>query len=128
MAEPVLLPESELNAYGVKEYFVNPTFGASSITTYFGGCNVTIVRNSAGNYTITLPKAYRTLLHFTWGFQMASGAVLDMVLASETLATDGKMIFESRVSAGTATDPGNGAKVFIRIVVSSDYMNDKFQV
>ncbi len=126
--DPALCAEGMLNAYDVKEFFVNPTFGAASITTYFGGCQVTIVRNFAGNYTVTLPKNYRTLLHFTWGFQIASGTVLDMVLASETLATDGKMVFESRVSAGTATDPAAGSKAFLRIAVSSDTLNDKFQV
>lgn len=126
--EPVLLAEAQCSAYSVGDYFIVPTFGAASITTYFGGCQAVIVRNSAGNYTITFARNYRTLLGFSGGFQIASGATLEWHVVSETLATNGQMIVEARVAAGTATDPAAGNKGFLRVAVSNDYMNDKMQV
>lgn len=126
--EPVLCSEAQVNAYGVNEFYVVLTLGAASISTYFGGCQVLAARNSAGNYTITLPKNYRTLLLFSGGVQQASGATLQTFVVSETIGTDGKVVIESRIAAGTATDPAAGNKLFVKFVVSSDYLNDKFQV
>lgn len=128
MGEPLLCPEAMTNAYGAHEYFVRLTLGASVVSSYFGGCQVTVTRNSAGNYTITFPKAYRTLLDFSWGFQDASGAILFAVITSETLDTTGQIIVEARTEAGTATDPTAADKLFLRFVVSSDMLNDKFVV
>lgn len=122
-----VLAGSEKNFFGVDEYLVPITFGASSVASYLGGCNVTVVRNSAGNYTITLPQTYRKLLHFNFGFQDASGAILFAVVVSHTLDTDGKIIVETRTEAGTATDPTSGDLLFLCFKVSSDIGNDKFQ-
>jgi hypothetical protein len=128
MGEPLLCPEAQTNAYGVHEYFTRLTFGSSTVSSYFGGCGLVVARNSAGNFTLTLPKAYRTLLGFSWAFQDASGAILFAVITSETLDTDGKIIVETRTEAGTATDPTSGDKLFLSLKVSSDYLNDKFVV
>lgn len=126
--EPALCPEASENAYGVVNYNLVLTFGSSSISTYFGGCSVTVARNSAGNYTGTLPKPYRTLLGFYHGFQDASGAILFAVIRSETIGTDGKFIFEVVTETGTATDPTAGDKLFLNLKVANDILNDKFRV
>lgn len=126
--DPSLCAEAQVNAYSVAEFFVPITFGVASVSTYFGGCQVTVARNSAGNYTITLPNVYRAILFFDAGIQQASGATLQAFIASETVATDGKLIIETRIAAGTATEPATGNKMFLRLAVSRDYMNDKFQV
>lgn len=126
--EPSMCAEAQTNAYGAVDFYVAVTLGVAVVSTYFGGCMVTVARNSAGNYTITLPKVYRTLLMFEGGMQQASGATLQPTLVSETLNTDGKLIVETRVAAGTATEPATGNKMFLKFTVSSDYLNDKFQV
>lgn len=128
MTEPLLCPEAMVNAYGVHEYFVNLTAGSSVITSYFGGCQASVVRNSAGNFTVTLPKAYRTLLDFSWGMQDASGAILFAVIVSETVSTNGQIVVEARTETGTATDLTSGDKLFMKFAVSADYLNDKFVV
>lgn len=126
--EPILCPEAMTNAYGAHDYFVRITAGSAAVSSYFGGCQVTVLRNSAGNFTITFPKYYRTLLSFTWGMQDASGAILFAVITSETLDTAGAIVVETRTEAGTATDLTSGDKLWLRFAVSSDYMNDKFVV
>lgn len=128
MGEPLLCPEAITNAYGAHEYFVRLTAGAASVASYFGGCQVVVARNSAGNFTVTFPKAYRTLLSFTWGMQDASGAILFAVVTSELLDTAGTIVVETRTEAGVATDLTSGDKLWLRFVVSSDNMNDKFVV
>ena len=126
--EPALCPEASENAYGVVNYNLVLTFGSSSISTYFGGCSVKVARNSAGNYTGTLPKPLphparllsrlpRCLRrHSLCGHPQRDGG------------TDGKFIFEVVTETGTATDPTAGDKLFLNLKVANDILNDKFQV
>lgn len=92
------------------------TFGSSVLTSYKGKY-VTVARNSAGNYTITLPKVYRALVGFSAGFVSPSGAVLGVVVDTSTIATDGKVVIETR-SGGTATDPTSGDRLLLTIDVT----------
>lgn len=125
MGEPVLCPEHQTNVYGDVEYKLRILFGASVITSY-RSLHAAIVRNSAGNYTITLPTNYNEITSFTWGFQDASGAILFAVIRSETIQTNGQMVVEIVTETGTATDPTSGDKLFLDIGVSKDTLNDKF--
>lgn len=91
-------------------------FGSAVLTSYKGKY-VTVARNSAGNYTVTLPKVYRALVGFAAGFVSPSGAVLGVAVDTSTLATDGKLIVETR-SGGTATDPTDGDRLLLTIDVT----------
>jgi hypothetical protein len=125
MGEPALALPPRTNVYDMQEFCVVPLFGASVVTSYFGK-DVTFARNSAGNFTLTLPRPYGRIYKFNWGFQDASGAILFCVITSETVATDGKIIFETRTEAGTATDPTSGDKLFLEIGVSYNALNDAY--
>lgn len=123
--EPQLVPAGQSNVYDEHTYKLRVLFGSSVITSYRSK-DATIVRNSAGNYTITLPKNYEEIVGFGGSFIDASGAVLFWVIASSTMGTDGKVIVEVRTEAGTATDPTTGDVGLLALDVSSDYLNQKF--
>lgn len=113
------------NVYEEHLYKLRVLFGSSVVTSYKSK-DATLVRNSAGNYTITLPKAYGELTSLTGTFLDASGAILFFVGVTDTIATDGKLIVEARTETGVATDPASGDKLFIQIGVSDSPLNAKF--
>lgn len=126
--EAILYPEAQSNVPGEHCYNVRVTFGSTSIASYRGAVhNTSIVRNSAGNYTITLPTTYNEVTQLDTGCLLnASGAVLQGVIVSQTVQTDGKLIVELRNSSGTATDPSTGQIYNFIVGVSKDPLNDKF--
>ena len=124
---PDMAGEPVSNVYEECLFRVRVTFGSSVVASYKAK-DVTFARNSAGNYTVTLPKTYREITEFSAGIQDASGAVLFGVITSETVATDGKIVVEIRTEAGTATDPADGDKLFLSIGVSSSVSNDRYSV
>lgn len=105
-------------------------FGATAITSYQGK-HLTLVRNSAGNYTVTLPKAFRKMWGifpggWTLGVGLAEFGVV-IVSGSNFVDTTGAITFEVRAPAtGVATDPATGTSFMLDIVVSDSFLNEKF--
>lgn len=123
MGEPLLSGQDVSNMTGVQVFRAVILFGSSVITSYKGR-NLTFARNSAGNYTVTLPRIYRLLVGAAFSFIDASGAVLFGVVTTDSVATDGTFIFEVRTEAGTATDPVSGDKLICKFEVTNDPFND----
>lgn len=125
MGEPILCSDAQTNVYGKIEYDLAITFGTSSVTSY-SGKDLTFMRNSQGNYTLTLPTNYNRIHEFGCGFVKSSGAILQGCIVSQTIQTNGQLVLEIRNSTGTATDPANGDIAYINLAVSKDTLNDKF--
>lgn len=124
MGEPLLSGVDASNWTGVKEFHAFLSFGSSVLSTVQTREISSIARNSAGNYTITLPRIYRQLVEVRFMLIDASGALIFPVVSSNTMSTDGKVILELRSEAGTATDPDNGSKGMLVVAVSNDPFND----
>lgn len=123
MGEPLLSGEAVSNWTGLCEFYAKLTFGSASLTTVQTR-DIAVARNSAGRYTITLPRPYRALCMFTATQVDASGAVLFPVVQADTVSTDGKVVFELRTEAGVATDPDSASQLMLCVSVSSDPFND----
>lgn len=113
------------NVYDERVFRAVLLFGSSVLTSFFGK-DLAFARNSAGNYTLTLPRSYARITHLSFTMQDASGAILFAVAVTDTVSTDGKLIFELRTEAGTATDATSGDKLFLSIGVSNDVLNDQY--
>lgn len=124
MGEPLLSGEDAHNWTGVKEFHAFLSFGSSALSTVQTREITSIVRNSAGNYTITLPRIYRQLVEVRFMLIDASGALIFPVVATNSVDTAGTLVLELRAEAGTATDPDNGSKGMLVVAVSNDPFND----
>jgi hypothetical protein len=130
--EPSLAKALGTNVYGEQTFRLTLNFG-SSVLTSFDGKDLDAERNSAGKYTIYLPRTYakRVAVHFGWG-KCAAGAVYMPVVLTDAVATanattgGGTLVIETRTEAGTATDPASGDELDITIVVSNDVLNDEY--
>lgn len=76
-----------------------------------------IVRNSAGNYTITLKDVWNKLYMVQSATVFAGGlpANASMGIASESVASAKTIVIQCRAPAGTAVDPDNGALLLLEI-------------
>lgn len=97
--------------------YMNAAIGASGAPTLSASGSIgiaSIVRNSAGNYTITYGSAYARFIYAGRQFVMASGfpAAPNMVIKSNTSST---LVVEFQNSAGTATDPDSGSTLLMEI-------------
>lgn len=124
MGHPLLSGKETSNFTGVDKFHAIVTFGSSAVSTVQTREVASFVRNSAGNYTVTLPRIYRTLVGVRGCWVRASGATLQLDVDTSTVDTDGKLVLESRVAAGTATDPSSGDKLLLEVLVSNDPFND----
>lgn len=105
----------------VVDLYLRVSIGASGAPTLVSGQNkgvLSIVRNSAGNYTITLTDSYRRLLNAEQKFIVATGvpAAPSMNIVSDnvaTLATPTVVI--QTVTGSTPTDPANGEIMLLQL-------------
>ena len=123
--QPNLFADIQTNVDGERHFRVRILFGSSVVTSYRSK-DVTVTRNSAGNYTLQFPKTYEEIVGFTFGMQDASGAILFWVITSETIQTNGQMVVECRTEAGTATDPTSGDKALLHFVLSDSIINQQY--
>ena len=92
-------------------------FGASSAvgsTTYFPGG--TFTKNAAGDWSLTLADTYNKLVGFSAIYNINSATPADLVpqVYSNTVGTTN--IIKFKLLTGTvATDPGNGASLFVSV-------------
>lgn len=76
-----------------------------------------IVRNSTGNYTITLAEGYNSLLFADFMYLESTSRDLTFQLLAEAVATSTAPTVQFVVhAAATATDPTSGGVVLARIV------------
>lgn len=126
---PFLYSDEEENAAGCKKFYGRVLFGSAAITSY--RCkDITITRNSAGNYTLALPKPYDKIVGFSGGFYRPTGVILAArVVTRSALGTDPpSLVMEIVINAGTATDPTSGDELFFCLVMSDDLQNRQHQI
>lgn len=123
MGQPLLSGQSVTNFVGVQSFYAILTFGSSALSTVQTR-ELSVARNSAGNYTVTLPRIYRTLVHVSAIQVDGAGGVLLPVVDTDSVATDGTLVLELRTEAGTATDPDDTTKLLLRVDVANDPFND----
>lgn len=109
----------------VTEIYMKVSIGGSGVPTIASGNAKgvsSIVRNSAGKYTITLQQPYNRLLDCS--SQSISGtsaqAAPMCTIVSEAVATSAAptVVLQYRaIDNSTATDPGSGEVLLIRIAV-----------
>lgn len=100
------------------------TFGASGAPTLVSGTGMgitSVVRNSAGTYTIDLGRAFTNLMAVDVMPVAASAPAAPVVrVAADNVASASlhnlQIVFS--VAAGTATDPASGEAVLIEIVLN----------
>ena len=124
MGQPLLSGKESANFVDVQKLHVIVTFGTTSVTSVQTREVKSFTRNAAGQYIVTLPRNYRTLVGIRGSWFRPAGATLQVDVDASTVTTDGKFTIESRVAAGTATDPATGDKLMLEILVSTHPFND----
>lgn len=124
--EPALNPPCRSTTpTNTAEFDITLVFGSSVLASYKGK-NITVARNSAGKYTITLPRTYGYRVKFAWGWgKCAAGIVLYPVVLTSTPGTasstgGGTFVIETRTEAGVATDPASGDELDLTFKVTND--------
>lgn len=124
MGQPLLSGKEESNFTGIQKFNVIVTFGSTSVSTVQTRDVVSFARDNAGEYTLTLPRNYRTLVGIRSTWHRPVGATLQVDVDSSAITTAGTLDLETRVAAGTATDPTDGDVLMLEVSVSNDPFND----
>jgi hypothetical protein len=122
--QPLLSGKTTSTFVEKEEFNAILTFGSSVLSTV-QAIDMTVARANAGSYTVTLPRVYRTLVEVRWMAIDPAGGILLPVVDTNSVATDGTLLFELRTEAGTATDPDDTTKGMLCVVVSNHPFNDK---
>lgn len=114
---------------GVTYLYFNISIGATGAPTLNQPQSkgiASVVRNSAGKYTITLQDAYNALLDFSMKEILASGApavAVGPVIRSQAVSTSTAptivVQYYDAAGVGTATDPDNGATLIGTITLKN---------
>jgi hypothetical protein len=112
---------------GIVDLFARATFGASgavTVDTVQSKGIKSIVKNSTGDYTITLADGYQKLLAVkhafdTSGASGAAPAAPSMWIKAQSINASNGTIEVVFNAAGTATNPASGEAVVIHIVVKN---------
>jgi len=96
--------------------------GAATVTRAQGVASV--VRNSAGNYTVTLQDKYNALLNSSITLITPTGAPAapQAWVVSEDVA-GAKTIIVQFAAAGVATDPASGESFMVKLSLSNTSLN-----
>jgi len=79
-----------------------------------------IVRNSAGNYTVTLNDIYVDMFHFSVNFVNASGAgVAYVYTVSQNVVGAKTIVFQCKDLSGAAVDPSSGTVMQLEVKLKS---------
>lgn len=103
------------------QLYMQVSFGSTGAPTLVQGSSFvsSIVRNSAGDYTITLRDAYNRLMGMDQRFlNTAAPAAPGMWIKSQAVATS-KTIGIVFNAAGTPTDPASGENVYLIIFLKN---------
>jgi hypothetical protein len=103
----------------VKELYCSMTIGASGAPTLVDRYGIaSIVRNSAGDYTLTLQDNYVSLKFVEAIFLDDNAQDIRVQLKSETVSTTKQINFFTLTGA-VATDPQSGQKLYLKIEVKN---------
>jgi len=113
-------------SYSAKPVVLRATvsFGASGAPTIVSGTGMgisSIIRNSAGDYSIALSRAFGGLMALSHVFNSGASAPAapDMYIKTDSVSSGTaplvRVVFDA---AGTATDPASGEKVLLEIVLN----------
>jgi len=122
MANRRMYQFSGSNIGSVARISMKITFGSSGAPTLAAnnGYVSSVVRNSAGDYTITLADKYNSLLGVRHVFNSGSSAPASpaMWVKTDSVASAGtlRVVFNA---AGTATDPASGEIALMEIVLKN---------
>jgi len=114
---------TERNPTGTAKVRFGLSFGAAGAVTlaYGFGLNDSappVLSASPGQYTITIDKPVFRLIGFTWTWKRATGAaILQADLLTDNSASTGVLIFETKIAAGTLTNPANGDAAFVSLFI-----------
>jgi len=106
----------------VVDLYMNVSIGASGAPTLSSLAQnqgiASMIRNSAGNYTITLSDPYARLMGMT-KTSIAAGApsapLMNVVSSSVSNAASPQIVLQMRNDASVAADPANGESLLIHI-------------
>lgn len=99
----------------VKVIYAEVAIGASGAPTLSRGTGVeSIVRNSAGLYTLTLQDKYNRLMHSDIKQLVSAAEDLQFQLVAEDVDNAKTLQFRC-VTAAVETDPSNGSILFIKL-------------
>lgn len=105
----------------VVEYFGVISIGSTGAPTLTIGKGITsVVRDSAGQYTLTLKDTSAKLLHCNVMFYASTSAAAApmVVIESNTISVDKKLTLQCRaIDNSTATDPASGEIMYVKISV-----------
>lgn len=104
----------------VKSIFADVAIGATGAPTLSRGLGIaSIVRDSAGTYTITLEDRYNRLLGASVT-QIVTGGAEDLSFQLDSEDVDGtKEIVLVCHTAGTETDPSDGSRLLIELLLKN---------
>ncbi len=101
---------------------VRVSIGASGAPTIIANTGMgikSIVRNSAGNYTINLTNTFATLLNLSLmsnsGASAPAAPIVNIATSAVSTASAPKVIIQMRNLSGVATDPASGEILHITI-------------
>lgn len=109
------------NVVGQVNLFFKITFGAAGAPTLASnnGYISSVVRNSAGDYTITLADAYKTLLMVRHVFNSGSSAPASPGMWVKTDSVSSKSLRIVFNAAGVATDPASGEIALMQLTLNN---------
>lgn len=94
--------------------------GAPTINALKSKGIASIVRNSTGNYTVTLSDKYVDLLNFSINFINSAGAgVAYYYTESQSVGSAKTIVFQCKDLSGAAADPTSGTTVQLEIKLKS---------
>lgn len=105
----------------VKALFAQVAIGAAGAPTINAAKSLgvaSIVRNSAGNYTVTLSDKYMDLLELSCSRELAAGAPAALggfVVRSQDVDAAKTIVVEFVDAAGAAIDPASGTTLRMKI-------------
>jgi hypothetical protein len=92
------------------------TFGVASISSQVGK-GLSVARNGAGDYTITLEDVWPSLLGATVTFE--AGTAVDLVPQLNNVALSSKTIGVKLLAAAVATEPATTTKLYITLILKN---------
>lgn len=104
---------------GVTTLYCKLTVGGTGAVSASSGYGLTsIVRNSTGNYTITLDRAFKKLLSVVPTVIEGTPQGLEMTVTDDSMSSGGAITVEFGTDGGTATDPSSGQLIIFAITVA----------
>lgn len=105
---------------GTVSVFCAVTVGAAGAVTGFTGKGVkSVVRNSAGNYTINLADSYPAVLFVDLEVIQATAAPFFQVASQNVASTTPNVVVQAFNGAAAATDPGVGSTVLVNLTLKN---------